>query len=299
MKIIKKFSIILCVLIAQNAWSANVTVTKITDKESLVPSKLNNTIDRIISAYSGANRKYYAQPENQWAKKEVRVGLDSLQKRSIARFEYKYGSTKRIYHSFSGETLLNKPLVNNGGAAKEQFKTWSQEEMRENEVLVGNKISEADYENVERYFKASSFKQANDAEIKALRQIETDISEGIIPAGGKLTVYVNQIPCESCMPLFEEQLKEWPEIASAEVSYLPQNKSYFSKTTSHEMLYQDNDAYRYSYDRGAIAETTDEETLQGAFTTHRLNKTKYGNFLEEYNNTEQIAAQEEATACAI
>ena len=299
MKIIMKLSMIWCALIAQNAWSANVTVTKITDSESLVPSKLNNTIDRIISAYSGANREYFKATGETWTKNDVRVGLDSLQKKSIARFEYRYGSQTRVYHSFSGETPLNKHVIKAHGEIEKQFKTWSQAQMRENEFLVGGKISEDDYLNGERYFRAESFKQANDAEIKAMRQIESDISEGIIPAGGELTVYVNQIPCRSCMPLFEEQLQAWPEIASAEVSYLPQNKSYFSKSASHEVLYQDNNAYRYSYDSGAIAETEAEKTLQGTFTTHRLNKTKYGNFLEEYKKTEQIAAEEEATACGI
>lgn len=297
MKIIKKLSIILSVLIAQNAWSANVTVTKITDSESLVPDKLNNTVDRILSAYSGANRKYYAQSGTKLVRDEVKTGLESLRRRSIARFEYKYGSTTKVYHSFSGETLLNRPVVSNVGATKEQFKDWSQEEMRENEVLVGNKISEADYKNVERYFKASSFKQANDAEIKALRQIESDINAKIIPEGGELTVYVNQIPCESCMPLFEEQLQEWPKIASAEVSYLPQNQSYFSKTISHEDLYQANNAYRYSYDNGAISKTTEEENLQNKFTNFRTNETTYQQYIKKYKQTEEIATQEEATGC--
>ncbi|AUI87652.1 hypothetical protein BS333_14690 [Vibrio azureus] len=297
---IKKLLLVSVAATSANGLAAVVELNKVTDAQSLVPQHINHTFDRITASYATATNTMVAHGEGalvggQVTKAEVNPGLVLLQKKSIARFEYQYKLPNgkpaiRTYHSYSGDAPITKSLQGDA-EAKERFRQWSEAEMRnENEVLVTGKISEQDYATMERYFKASSYAQANDAEIKALRRIEQDMNAGVITSGGELRVYVNQIPCQSCMPLFEEQLKQWDLIESATVAYLPQNRSYFGKGLSEEELSKKS-AYLYVKNNGALSASEAEEGLQSAFTSHRATKTKYQNFKNELNNTASIRGE--------
>ena len=294
---IKNLLLISVVVASSNGLAAVVEIVKVTNPHSLVPQHINDTFDRITASYARATNSMVANGEGalvngQVTKAEVDPGLVLLQKKSIARFEYRYSlpsgeQVTRTYHSYSGESPIAKSLRDDA-EAKERFKQWSESEMRnESEVLVTGKISQSDYETVDRYFRASSYAQANDAEIKALRRIEKDINAGVITSGGELDVYVNQIPCQSCMPLFEDQLSQWDLIESARVSYLPQNRSYFGKELSEESLNQ-KAAYVYVKENNALSVSKAEESLQSAFTSHRITKTRYQNFKNELNNSANI-----------
>ena len=42
-------------------------------------------------------------------------------------------------------------------------------------------------------------RRARDAELKAMREMEAEFNSGRIPPGGKLTIFVSQPPCSSCI----------------------------------------------------------------------------------------------------
>lgn len=44
----------------------------------------------------------------------------------------------------------------------------------------------------------------NDAELKTLRQLESDLKNGAVPKGGELEIYVSQDVCSSCMEAIEQ-----------------------------------------------------------------------------------------------
>ncbi|EDP60159.1 hypothetical protein [Vibrio sp. AND4] len=277
-------------IISISAFSAEVNVSRVTESDTAVLSLLNQTVDRIVDSYGHAYIKIVSLDNFQ--KNDVERGVKRIADKSIARFEYQYiapngESITRVYHSFSGETPTPKlegyPV---------DFRQKIEAEMRENERLVTGKITKEEYNSSGRYFRASNFDRANDAEIKALRRIERDIMSNELPTGGNLTVFVNQLPCESCRPLFEEQLAAWPHIAKADVSYLGQIPQNFKDPNT-------NDWYQYMRDHEGLA-VGDEAKLQVKFTTYRKTRTKYSYFkkhlFEQYNIENGTAP---ATGCAL
>ncbi|KXO09579.1 hypothetical protein AKG98_1177 [Moritella sp. JT01] len=281
--------------------AAQVNISKVTSADSFVPGYLNSTLDRVVDSFSQALQQKLAQSNKVLVKAEADPALRQITKKSIARFEYRYTrnykSVTQVYHSFSGETPLAGSTISE--VDKASFNDLIEQQMRDNETLVTGKITEEEYEATGRYFRAASFARANDAEIKAMRRIEQDMLSGKIVRGGELTVYVNQIPCESCSPLFSEQLASWSEIESAEIAYLPQNRSYFGKTMTEEEL-NANAWYQHLVANDGLATTEAEEGLQAAFTSNRMTKTKFANFKHRYNNSERIrGSTAEVTGCGL
>ncbi|WP_018693698.1 hypothetical protein [Algicola sagamiensis] len=281
------------------SFAAQVNLTKVTELTSLAPGQLNHTVDRIVDSFGAAYREEFSATGGTLVKANVDPALRQINKKSIARFEYRYlqrgKEVTRIYHSFSGET----PVPFKGVVSEEQKRAFAsriEAQMGENERIVTGKMTEEEYAQTGRYFRAASYARANDAEIKAMRRIEQDILSGDLTSGGELTVYINQMPCESCSPLFNEQLAEWPEIATAEVSYLPQTRSYFGASKTEAEL-AENDWYRYLSANNGLAVGA-EEGLQQAFTSNRTNKTKFANFKNRYNALEEVRTNPvESTAC--
>ena len=191
-----------------------------------------------------------------------------------------------------GSCLIFRPRVQKPGWGKPIFTQKIEAEMRVNERLVTGKITEEEYHSGGRYFRASSYARANDAEIKAMRKIEKDILSGDLESGGSLTVFVNQLPCESCTPLFEEQLAAWPHITSADVSYLGQIPENFNDL-------ENNSWYQYMSENDGLA-LGEEAQLQVSFTAHRKERIKFNLFKKRALKRNQIRNGAKPTsACSL
>ncbi len=277
-------------IFSSSVFSADVNVSRITESESVATTLLNDTVDRIVDSYGQAYIDIVS-PVN-FKKSDVERGVQRVGSKSIARFEYHYTmpngeSATRVYHSFSGET----PTPGLQGHAVD-FSQKIEAEMRVNERLVTGKITEEEYNSGVRYFRASSFARANDAEIKAMRRIERDILSGDLESGGSLTVFVNQLPCESCTPLFEEQLAAWPHIATADVSYLGQIPENFNDL-------ENNSWYQYMSENDGLA-LGEEAQLQVSFTAHRKGRIKFNLFKKRALARNQIRNGAKPTsACSL
>lgn len=283
-------------LISAPAWSAAVEVEKVTYSESQATALLNDTVERIIDAYGQAYIDLVTP--QRFVKKEIERGLNRVKEKSIARFEYQYttaaGELKtRIYHSFSGATPApNFPA--NSPHYNVDFNAQINQQMRDDERLVTGKISEEEYATDSSYFHASSYARANDAEVKALRKIEQDITSGELSGGGELTVFINQIPCQSCMPLFKEKLANWPSIEKAEISYLPQTEQNLIN------LPQDSEWRIYLQENNAIAVSGEATELQSAFTSARKTMATFKNFKVRVLSADKAADSGDITgACAL
>lgn len=278
------------VIFSASVFAADVNVSRVTESESVATTLLNDTVDRIVDSYGQAYIDIVS-PTN-FKKSDVERGVQRVGSKSIARFEYHYTmpngeSTTRVYHSFSGET----PTPGLQGHTVD-FTQKIEAEMRINERLVTGKITEEEYSSSGRYFRASSFARANDAEIKAMRRIERDILSGDLESGGSLTVFVNQLPCESCTPLFEEQLAAWPHIATADVSYLGQIPENFNDL-------ENNSWYQYMSENDGLA-LGEEAQLQVSFTAHRKERIKFNLFKKRALARNQIKNGAKPTsACSL
>ncbi|MDK9756925.1 hypothetical protein KIV40_16305 [Vibrio sp. D173a] len=277
-------------IFSASVFSADVNVSRVTDSESVATTLLNDTVDRIVDSYGQAYIDIVS-PAN-FKKSDVERGVQRVGSKSIARFEYHYTMPNgeratRIYHSFSGETPTPGLQGHNV-----DFTQKIEAEMRANERLVTGKITEEEYHSGGRYFRASSYARANDAEIKAMRKIEKDILSGDLESGGSLTVFVNQLPCESCTPLFEEQLAAWPHIATADVSYLGQIPENFNDL-------ENNSWYQYMSENDGLA-LGEEAQLQVSFTAHRKERIKFNLFKKRVLSRNEIRNGAKPTsACSL
>ncbi|URL58218.1 hypothetical protein IM816_16735 [Luteibacter flocculans] len=141
-------------------------------------------------------------------------------KMTVANVEYTYVSNghphTRTYHARSGRSI--------GGmvrASERQLKTGSTSGSEgETKADVGADIEETvyypdEYADTRRIgsssnarvrnlnpkdskFRATDHLRGRDAELKVVRQLESEIDKKLVPRGGRLKVLVSQPPCDSC-----------------------------------------------------------------------------------------------------
>jgi hypothetical protein len=131
---------------------------------------------------------------------------------TVGRFEYTYQINgkefTRVYHARSGRSvrgMVGDSKYSSGGTSSEPGGSGTIWEDIERDAREGMFYPADTPENVRaanlRPIKNSGVVSSgvkSDAELKALRSIQTDIVNGRVPPGGKLTAYVTKAPCPSC-----------------------------------------------------------------------------------------------------
>ncbi|HEY4293816.1 hypothetical protein [Luteibacter sp.] len=138
--------------------------------------------------------------------------MDNIRARAIgmtvARFEYTYEingrSFTKVYHARSGRSVGGTVAdARYGSGGTSDSGTMNEDilrEAQETEYYPRDTPFNVRARNLTPVPGSGIVAQGprSDAELKAVRAIQTNIEDGIIPRGGTLTAYVSKTPCQSC-----------------------------------------------------------------------------------------------------
>lgn len=192
-----------------------VTVEAVSSVNEQVSSRLLKSVRYHVDMAGRAVAEEQLNPSNA-AKKEL---VSKWRSSTTARFEYRYVQEGvehlRVYNAMSGQDLRDLLKVPQDHPLYSGF---------DERFAARGANAERYVKNIEvpdsRFSASLDIRQA-DAELKALRNLESDIRSGLVPSGGRLTGFISQAPCESCKPMLENVLPETGYVSEAHVSYLP------------------------------------------------------------------------------
>ena len=205
---------------------ATVDISKVTDKNSLVPGELVNAMEYHVNGVSGATK---VNPSSSSKLKNLAAKWRGA---TVARFEYSYKGGTRVYNAMSGQDTADLLYEANsaGHKAYPGFLRQSSVEKAATNVNVPNgKLS------------ATIGQQATDAELKALKTFEKDILDGAVPRGGRMVGYISQAPCASCDNVIRQQLANQTDyVSDIKISYLPKAAEEAEGSAARELAHEFN-----------------------------------------------------------